>query len=96
MPTLLQYWRRYRRTRGLTRQLLALAICLAIGVLLMPALIWAVGSWKLGPYASGGLLALYGDYLLALLRGSLAYWLVALGPYAALWLLRGARYALRR
>ncbi len=96
MPSLLKFWRRYRQTRGLQHELLAFGLCLAFGLIVMPLLIWAIGSAKLGPYAGGGLGALWGDYLLALLKGSLAYWLVALGPYAGLWLLRGVRYRLSR
>ena len=96
MPSLLKYWRRYRQTSGLRHELLAFGLCLAIGLIVMPALIWIVGSAKLGPYAGGGLSALWRDYFLALLKGSLAYWLVALGPYAGLWLLRGARFGLRQ
>ena len=91
----LQLWRRYQRTRGSQRELLALGLSLALGVLVMPPLIWLVGSAKLGPYSGGGLFTLWGDYLLALFKGSLAYWLVALGPYAALWLLRAVRYWFR-
>jgi hypothetical protein len=73
------------------RELLTLALCLAVGLLLMPPLIWLVGSLELGPYANGGLGGLLRDYYLALAQGSLAQWLVALGPYAAVWLLRGLR-----
>jgi len=65
----------------------ALGICLVVGVLVMPPLIWLIGSAKLGPYVGGGLFALWRDYALALIKGSLAFWLVALGPYALLWLL---------
>ena len=93
---MLVYWRRYRRTRGPRRELLTVALCLGLGLVVMPLLIFAVGSWKLGPYVNGGPLALWRDYLIALLHGSLAFWLVALGPYAAVWLLRGARFSLRR
>ena len=95
MPSLLQYWRRYRRTRGIKRELLTLGLCLAIGLAVMPILIWVIGSARLGPYANGGLGALLSDYYVALSKGSLAYWLVALGPYAALWMLRAARLGLR-
>ena len=95
MRSPLHYWRRYRRTRGLTRELLTLGLCLVLGLLLMPVLIWLVGKAELGPYANGGLGSLLGDYYVALATGSLAYWLVALGPYGALWLLRGLRYWFR-
>ena len=67
-----------------------------LGLVVMPALVWIVGSWKLGPYANGGPFALWRDYLLALFHGSVPYWLVALGPYFGLWLLRAARIAVHR
>lgn len=95
MRSPLHYWRRYRRTRGLTRELLTLGLCLLLGLLLMPVLIWFVGKAELGPYANGGLGALLGDYYVTLAKGSLAFWLVALGPYSVLWLLRGLRYWFR-
>ena len=51
---------------------------------------------QLGPYSNGGLGGLLKDYFLELAKGSLAYWLVALGPYAAVWLLRGLRFWFKR
>jgi len=96
MPSALHYWRRYRRTRGATRELLTIALSLAVGLTIMPVLIWLVGRAELGPYANGGLGGLLADYYAALLKGSLAFWLVALGPYAAVWLLRGLRFWFRR
>jgi hypothetical protein len=96
MPSLLQYWRDYRSSRGARRELLTILLCLVMGLTAMPVLIWAAGSWKLGPYANGGLLALERDFYAALSHGSLVFWLVALGPYAAVWLLRGLRLPFRR
>jgi hypothetical protein len=96
MQSLLKYWRRYRQSSGAQHEVVGFAICLAIGVTVMPLLIYLVGSSRLGPYANGGLFALWRDYVVALGHLSLVYWLVALGPYAALWMLRGARYLLRR
>ena len=95
MRSPLHYWRRYRRTRGMRRELLTLALCLAVGWLVMPVSIWLVGKAQLGAYVGGGFFSLLGDYYLGLFKGSLAYWLVALGPYAAVWLLRGLRYWFR-
>lgn len=70
---------------------------LALGLLIMPLLIWILGHRVLGPYTHGddpqalGPLALYGDYFSGLARGWLGYWAVALGPAilllaARLWL----------
>ena len=95
MRSPLHYWRRYRATRGPKRELWTLCLCLALGLLLMPVLIFLVGNAELGPYSNGALGALLGDWYLALAKGSLAYWLVALGPYVALWALRGLRYWFR-
>jgi hypothetical protein len=70
---------------------------LALGLLVIPLLIWLVGDRALGPYTRAqdprglGPLALYGDYFSGLARGWLGYWVVALGPavlllVARLWL----------
>jgi hypothetical protein len=70
---------------------------LALGLFVIPLLIWIVGHRSLGPYTHGedprglGPLALYGDYFSGLARGWLGYWTVALGPavlllVARLWL----------
>jgi hypothetical protein len=96
MRSPLYYWRRLRRTRGMQRELLTLGLCLVLGLVVMPLLIWLVGSLELGPYANGGLGGLLRDYYVALAHGSLVQWLVALGPYAAVWLLRGLRLWFRR
>ena len=69
----------------------------ALGLLVIPLLIWIVGHRVLGPYTRGddprghGPLALYGNYFSGLAHGSLGYWTVALGPAmlllaARLWL----------
>jgi hypothetical protein len=88
--------RYYRGARGLWRELLAAAICLAVGIVLMPCLIFAVGRLALGPYARGNLFALWHDFLQGLAAGSQANWFIAVGPYLLLWLLRGARRLLQR
>jgi hypothetical protein len=81
----------YSAARGLWRELLAVLICLALGVLLMPSLIFLAGRLALGPYARGNLFALWRDFLQALAGGSRAAWFVLLGPYLLFWLLRGGR-----
>jgi hypothetical protein len=53
----------YRSAHGLWRELLAIGICLIIGVIAMPCLIFIAGRLVLGPYGHGNLFAL-GPYLL--------------------------------
>ena len=95
MVSLIKSWRRFRRTRGIRREILTVLLCLGIGLLLMPWLIWAVGSNTLGAYTNGGPFSLWRDFLVGLGHGSLAFWLVALGPYVALWLWRALRWGWR-
>jgi hypothetical protein len=83
------------RTR---RELWLFGTALALGLLVVPLLIWLVGHRTLGSYTHGddprglGPLALYGDYFAGLGHGWIGYWTVALGPVvlllaARLWLL---------
>lgn len=75
---------------------------LALGVLVIPILIWIAGHHTLGPYTHGdsplglGPLTLYGDYFFGLAHGWLAYWAVALGPAVLLLLARLWLALLRR
>ena len=43
--------------------LLTVAVCLGIGVIVMPCLIFAVGRMALGPYAHGSVFALWRDFM---------------------------------
>lgn len=73
----------HARTR---RQAVLFGGALALGLLVIPLLIWLIGHRTLGPYTRGddarglGPLALYEDYFSGLARGWLGYWTVALGP----------------
>ena len=75
---------------------------LALGLLVIPLLIWVIGHRTLGPYVHGdnpqglGPLTLYGDYFSGLARGWLGYWAVALGPVVLLLAMRLWLAALRR
>ena len=82
------------RTR---RELAIYGGALALGLLVIPLLIWLVGHRTLGPYTHGddpqgfGPLTLYADYYSGLAHGWLGYWTVAVGPallllFARLWL----------
>jgi hypothetical protein len=84
-------WERYRSAHGVVRELLTIALCVGVGVLVMPCLIFATGRLVLGPYAHGNVFALWRDFLAALTAGSAAAWAVAVGPYLLMWLLRGGR-----
>jgi hypothetical protein len=86
-----RWWQRWRGTRGLWRELLMIAACIGIGVIVMPCLIFAVGRAALGPYAHGSVFALWRDFMIGLVSGSEAVWFIVLGPYLLVWLLRGAR-----
>lgn len=82
-----------RRGR-VARELLLATVCLAIGLLVMPCLIFVVGSLVLGPYAEGGVFGLWRAFLVGLASGSQAFWFILLGPYLLLCLLRGGRQLL--
>lgn len=86
-------WSEYRGSRAEFKRA---GICLAIGVFIVPALIWAVGRGVLGPYTNGGLLAMWRDFLLGLGAGSEPFWFIALGPYLFIWFLRLIRRLARR
>jgi hypothetical protein len=69
----------------LRRELIVYGSALAVGLLLMPFLIWMVGNRMLGAYTHGqnaqaGPFALVGDYFVGLAHGSIIFWAVALGP----------------
>jgi hypothetical protein len=76
------------------RELIILGVMLALGLIVMPLLIWLAGNRVLGPYSHGdnpkaGPLALFADYFVGLAHGSAVFWVVALGPAALLLLIRG-------
>ncbi len=59
------------------------------GLLLLPAFVYIVGDISLGPYAGGGSLkAFYVNQFRALIDGNGAAWLLALGPYLLIQLVR--------
>jgi hypothetical protein len=81
------------------RELLWVLIGLVVGLLLLPPLIWLVGSRVFGPYAAGNTRDLVDHFYRGLGQGQQAPWIVALGPYLAILVLRltvGAVQAVRR
>ena len=80
--------------RTLVRELALAGLCLLLGVVVMPCLIFAVGRGSLGPYEHGGVFALWRDFLQGLAHGSEAFWFVAIFPYLLLCVLRLLRRVL--
>jgi hypothetical protein len=78
----------------LRRELIAVGVTLAFGILVMPFLIWLGGNRVLGPYTHGddlkaGPWGLFADYVVGLVHGSAVFWGVALGPLLLLLLVQG-------
>jgi hypothetical protein len=70
---------------------------IGFGALILPALIYFVGTRLLGPYNKGaGLDALYADLFVDLAHGSGRAWLVVLGPWVGITLLRVVLFGFRR
>lgn len=91
----------FARLSRAQRELTVAAAALAVGLLVMPFLIWAGGNRVLGPYAHGdnpkaGPWALFADYVVGLAHGSAVFWVVALGPLALFTLFRAFLALLRR
>ena len=100
--SLLAAWRSYRQRRGIARELITFVIGAFAGLVLLPLLIYVAGRVLLGPYVRSatdptpaGPLQMWTDYLGGLAQGSLAYWLVLLGPYVMYLLVRLARSSRR-
>lgn len=88
-------WRRFRATRGPRRELLTLALSTLLGLLFAPAIVYVVGRAVFGEYANGGYLGLMADIVRSLAVGALPFWLLVLGPYAAVWVWRIWRWSWR-
>ncbi|MEP6549194.1 MAG: hypothetical protein ABJD53_17175 [Gammaproteobacteria bacterium] len=71
---------------------LAMAVTgLLCGIALMPILIFYAGVASLGRYEGASLGHLYNSFFAGLRLGSVASWVVLLGPYALYLLLKGLR-----
>jgi hypothetical protein len=65
------------------------SVWLAVGLIALPATIFAVGGALLGPYGdNGGLGRFYGDFFGDLAEPSMRAWAIALGPLVLITLLR--------
>ena len=72
-------------------EVLSAALCLLAGFALLPMLIFYVGIATLGRYEGASLPRLYASLLASLTEGSLAPWVVFLGPYGLFLLFRALR-----
>lgn len=87
------------RVRGASRherELWLAGAAVAFGLLILPLLIYVVGSLTLGPYESGSVWLYLLDFLKGLARPHLAYWLIVVGPYLLILLLRALLALARR
>ncbi len=67
------------------------ALMLILGFGLMPMLIYWAGSAILGRYEGAGMQRLFSSIYAGLQSGSLASWIVLLGPYGLFLAFRGLR-----
>jgi hypothetical protein len=65
------------------REAVWFGIAVAVGLLVLPPVVYATGVKTLGAYARGGLGAFLGDYYAALVMLRPAAWIVAGGPIVA-------------
>jgi hypothetical protein len=84
-PTPDQAARRHR----IRKESILAGICLGIGLIVLPALIYGFGSTVLGAYGGGPHLgSFYGDYIRNLASGTFRTWLIVLTPYLTVLALR--------
>jgi hypothetical protein len=76
------------RERPWALETAVVAAALLVGVFLMPILIFYAGVATLGRYDGASLQSLYGSLFASLKEGSIASWVVFLGPYALYLLFR--------
>jgi hypothetical protein len=69
-------------------ELAVLAGALLFGLLAAPLLVWVVGSRDLGPYAGGGIAAFLTRFYRGIASGTFGNWMIALGPYLMLLIVR--------
>ena len=76
-----------KRGSAIRADVLWVLLGLLAGASLIPPLIWITGLIIIGPYANGGLWALWTDMIQALQDGSRAAWITLLAPaaLAAIW-----------
>jgi hypothetical protein len=86
-----QIFRDLSRSRGWPRELVLTALALIVGFGLMPLLIFFAGAELLGRYEGASIPRLFSSIYAGLQTGSVASWIVLLGPYGLLLAFRGLR-----
>jgi hypothetical protein len=76
---------------GFVREIVLAGLGLAAGGLILPPLIYACGTALLGSYEGGSVSRTYSAVWMGAAEGSVAAWIVILGPYMLLLLLRMLR-----
>lgn len=76
---------------GWAREAALAGLALGVGFGLMPLLIFLAGSLTLGKYENAGAARLYASIYQGLAAGSVASWVIVLGPYGLMLLFRGLR-----
>jgi hypothetical protein len=74
-----------------SRELWMTGIALLVGFALMPALIFFAGASLLGRYEGASVQRIYGAVYGGLEAGSVASWIVLLGPYGLYLIFKGLR-----
>ncbi len=85
-----QFFGGLRRSRGWSREILLAGLALGFGCALMPVLIFLVGSSALGRYEGAGIGRMFQSLYGGLESGSVASWIVLLGPYGLYLLFRAS------
>lgn len=76
------------RSRSFGRELVVILIALVCGVVILPPIVFLVGSRTLGAYAGGDIRGFMENFFKGLAQGGPSFWAVALGPYVLTVLLR--------
>jgi hypothetical protein len=82
---------RLNSTGRWTRELVLAALALVVGFGVMPFLIFHAGSQALGRYEGAGVARIYQGIYQGLEAGSLASWVVVLGPLGFYLIFKGLR-----
>ena len=83
--------KRLRLTSGWSQELSVALVALVVGFGIMPILIFFTGAMALGRYEGASLARIYDSIYQGLAVGSVASWIVVLGPYGLYLLFKTSR-----